>query len=381
MTISALIVAAGEGSRMGGGLPKQFRSIAGKPLVRHAASALLGHAGVGPVSIIVSPGRVADAEASLAGLDVTILPLGGDTRAQSVRNGLDRVATPHVLVHDAARPFCPSPVIDRLLAALQSGDRAVVPVVGIADTLAAAGAMLGERIDREAVVRVQTPQGFDTALLRSAYASWTSPDAPTDEASVVRAHGVAVRTVEGDIMLDKLTSPADWARAEALHGANLVARSATGFDVHCFGGPGPLVIGGIEIPHDRGLAGHSDADVALHAITDALLGAFSLGDIGQHFPPSDRQWKGASSDHFLAHAAALARDVGGIVDHVDCTIICEAPKIGPYRGLMRSRIATILGLKEAQVSIKATTTERLGFTGRGEGIAAQAIVSARAPAP
>jgi len=202
---------------------------------------------------------------------------------------------------------------------------------------------------------------------------------PTDETSVLRAAGLGVAAVEGDPALDKLTTPADFRRAEEWLAGRLVSRTGMGFDVHAFAGEGPIVLGGIAIPHSRGLAGHSDADVVLHAITDALLGAGTLGDIGQHFPPSDPQWKGAASDLFLTHAAQLVRNDGGIIDHVDCTVIGEAPRVGPYREAMRSRIAAILNLSEAQVSIKATTTEGLGFAGRREGIAAQAIASIRRP--
>jgi 2-C-methyl-D-erythritol 4-phosphate cytidylyltransferase/2-C-methyl-D-erythritol 2,4-cyclodiphosphate synthase len=223
---------------------------------------------------------------------------------------------------------------------------------------------------------VQTPQAFGLARLADAYDAW-SGEAPTDESTVVRAAGGRVATVEGDPSLEKLTTPGDWSRAEALLGSLLVARTGMGFDVHAFSGEGPLTMGGIVIPHDRGLAGHSDADVVLHSITDAILGAAALGDIGRHFPPSDDRWKGADSAIFLAHAASLVRDAGGIVDFVDCTVICEAPKVGPYREAMRSRVAEILGLPISCVSIKATTTERLGFTGRGEGIAAQAVATIR----
>jgi 2-C-methyl-D-erythritol 4-phosphate cytidylyltransferase/2-C-methyl-D-erythritol 2,4-cyclodiphosphate synthase len=223
---------------------------------------------------------------------------------------------------------------------------------------------------------VQTPQAFGAEALRAAYDRWTGA-APTDETSVARAAGLSVAAVEGDPLLDKLTTPADWERAEAMLAARLVSRTGLGFDVHGFAGDGPVMLGGIAVPHVRGLAGHSDADVVLHAITDALLGAAGLGDIGEHFPPSDPQWQGAASDRFLAHAAELIRSSGGIIDHVDCTIICEEPKVGPHRSAMRTRIAEILGLSPTDVSIKATTTEGLGFTGRREGIAAQAVASIR----
>jgi 2-C-methyl-D-erythritol 4-phosphate cytidylyltransferase/2-C-methyl-D-erythritol 2,4-cyclodiphosphate synthase len=280
-----------------------------------------------------------------------------------------------VLVHDAARPFCPPPVIDRLLGALGNHDGAA-PVLAVGDTLARVGELLGDPIDRSGAVRVQTPQAFGLDALRHAYDRWTG-EPPTDETSVARAAGLRVAAVEGDPLLDKLTTPADWDRAEAMLAARLVPRTGLGFDVHAFAGEGPVMLGGIAIPHARGLAGHSDADVVLHAITDALLGAAGLGDIGEHFPPSDPQWRGASSDRFLAYAAQLIRSAGGIIDHVDCTLICEEPKVGPHRPAMKARIAAILGLDEQDVSIKATTTDGLGFTGRREGIAAQAAASIR----
>jgi 2-C-methyl-D-erythritol 4-phosphate cytidylyltransferase/2-C-methyl-D-erythritol 2,4-cyclodiphosphate synthase len=225
-------------------------------------------------------------------------------------------------------------------------------------------------------VRVQTPQAFRLDDLKAAYERWSGPP-PTDETTVVRAAGMEVAAVEGDPALEKLTLPIDFERAEQWLAGCLSPRTGMGFDVHAFAGEGPIMLGGIEVPHSRGLAGHSDADVVLHAITDALLGAAGLGDIGQHFPPSDERWRGAASSIFLAHAVKLLRSRGAMVDHVDCTVIAEAPKVGPHREAMRSRIAEILGLSVDQVSIKATTTEGLGFTGRREGIAAQAIASIR----
>jgi 2-C-methyl-D-erythritol 4-phosphate cytidylyltransferase/2-C-methyl-D-erythritol 2,4-cyclodiphosphate synthase len=280
-----------------------------------------------------------------------------------------------VLVHDAARPFCPPAVIDRLLAPLEFFEGAA-PVLAVGDTLARASDRLEDAVDRRGMVRVQTPQAFRLGALRSAYDRW-SGETPTDETTVARAAGLSVAAVEGDAALEKITTRADFARAEEWLAARMVPRTGIGFDVHAFAGEGPVMMGGIAIPHSRGLAGHSDADVVLHAITDALLGAAGLGDIGEHFPPSDPQWKGASSDLFLAHAARLIRERGGILDHVDCTIICEEPKVGPHRLDMRRRVAAVLGLGEGQVSIKATTTEGLGFTGRGEGIAAQAVANIR----
>jgi 2-C-methyl-D-erythritol 4-phosphate cytidylyltransferase/2-C-methyl-D-erythritol 2,4-cyclodiphosphate synthase len=226
------------------------------------------------------------------------------------------------------------------------------------------------------MLRVQTPQAFHVEDLLFAMDEAGSSKA-TDESSVMLAAGLKVATVPGAESLTKLTTADDWERAEMLLQATMISRTGMGFDVHAFDGPGPLMLGGVEIAHERGLAGHSDADVVLHAITDAVLGAAAMGDIGQHFPPSDPQWKGAASDQFLVHAAQLVRSAGGLIDHVDCTVICEAPKVGPHRAAIQARVAQILGLPTGAVSIKATTTERLGFTGRGEGIAAQAIATVR----
>ena len=375
--VIALIVAAGSGSRMGGAIPKQYQAIAGKAVLAHAVDALAGHPAIDAVRVVIGEGQEELARTALGDRDVGQMVIGGTDRADSVRAGLQAIGGDIVLVHDAARPFCPHDVIDRLLAALET-EQGAVPVLPVADTLARANGMLGEAIDRNGAVRVQTPQAFRLQALRDAYRQWSGP-APTDEASVARAAGASIAAVEGHSMLEKLTSRADWARAEALLAAGLVSRTGMGFDVHAFAGEGPVRIGGIELPHDRGLAGHSDADVVLHSITDALLGAAGFGDIGQHFPPSDPKWKGADSSIFLAHAAALVRQADGIIDFVDCTVICEAPKIGPHRDAMRSRVAEILGIPPGAVSIKATTTERLGFTGRREGIAAQAVATIRMP--
>ena len=375
MTVTALIVAAGSGSRLGGEMPKQYRPIAGKAVLAHAVDALASHPRVTAVRVVVGAGQEELARSALAGRDVGDVIIGGAERSDSVRAGLDAIEDGVVLVHDAARPFCPHGVVDRLLDALGQGDGAV-PVLGIADTLARGAGQLDEMVERNSLMRVQTPQVFHVEDLRYAMAE-SGKRGATDESTLLVAAGLKVVTVEGDPMLDKLTTPADWDRAEALQAARLTVRVGMGFDVHAFSGDGPIMMGGIEVPHEKGLAGHSDADVVLHAITDALLGAAGEGDIGQHFPPSDPQWKGASSDRFLIHAAGLIREGGGIIDHVDCTVICEEPKVGPHRAAMRSNIAGLLGLPLSAVSIKATTTERLGFTGRREGIAAQAVASIR----
>jgi 2-C-methyl-D-erythritol 4-phosphate cytidylyltransferase/2-C-methyl-D-erythritol 2,4-cyclodiphosphate synthase len=308
--------------------------------------------------------------------------VGGPTRRESVRNGLEAIerdgGAAVVLIHDAARPFVPPPLIDRLLDGLQTSQGAV-PGLRVADTLARFEVALGEAVGRDGLYRVQTPQAFRFGTLLAAHCGWPADKAVTDDAQMVRDSGRTVVIVEGDPMLEKLTYPEDFARAEERLAARLVSRSGIGFDVHAFAAGQELWLGGIRIAHERGLKGHSDADVVLHALTDALLGAIGAGDIGDHFPPDDPQWRGAASSGFVEHARALVEQRGGRIDHVDVTIICEAPRIGPHRAAMRERIAGLLRLPAMSVSIKATTTERLGFTGREEGIAAQALATVRIP--
>jgi 2-C-methyl-D-erythritol 4-phosphate cytidylyltransferase / 2-C-methyl-D-erythritol 2,4-cyclodiphosphate synthase len=375
MTVTALIVAAGKGERLGSGIPKQYRLLGGKPVLRWAVEALIRHPAIHATRVVIGSGQEESAREALQGLDVGSFIRGGAERADSVRNGLAAIEGEAVLVHDAARPFCPLSVIDRLVAQLEFFEGAA-PVLPVGDTLARIGDQLEAPVERRGIVRVQTPQAFRLDALRHAYDGW-SGGVPTDETTVLRAAGMRVAAVEGDPTLEKLTTPADFQRAEQWLAGRLVTRTGLGFDVHSFAGEGPIVLGGIEVPHSRGLAGHSDADVVLHAITDALLGAAGLGDIGEHFPPSDPQWKGASSDRFLRYAIELLETRSTIIDHIDCTIIAEEPRVGPHRAAMRARIAEIVGLDPAQVSIKATTTEGLGFTGRREGIAAQAVASIR----
>ena len=360
---------------MGGDVPKQFRLLGGKPVLRWAVESLIRHPAVQSVRVVLGRGQQDKAAAALQGLEVGSFIEGGTERADSVRAGLHVIEGDAVLVHDAARPFCPGAVVDRLLASLEffAGSAPVLPV---GDTLARVGDKLFEAVDRTRLARVQTPQAFRLAALKSAYEQWEGPS-PTDETTVMRAAGLEVGAVEGDPALEKLTVAADFDRAEQWLAGRLRPTTGMGFDVHAFSGGGPVILGGVEIPHNRGLAGHSDADVVLHAITDALLGAAGLGDIGEHFPPSDPRWSGAPSSLFLARAAELVREKGGLIDHIDCTVIAEAPKLSPHRQAMRSRIAAIAGVSVEQVSVKATTTEGLGFTGRGEGIAAQAIASIR----
>jgi 2-C-methyl-D-erythritol 4-phosphate cytidylyltransferase/2-C-methyl-D-erythritol 2,4-cyclodiphosphate synthase len=375
VTVTALIVAAGKGQRAGGGIPKQYREIGGKPVLRWAAEAMFAHPAVRQIRVVIGEGQQESAAAALRGIDVGDFIEGGAERADSVQAGLNAISADAVLVHDAARPFCPPGVIDRLIAPLEFFEGAA-PVLPVGDTLARATDKLGEPVDRSGLVRVQTPQAFRLDALKRAYAAWKG-DAPTDESTVARAAGLNVAAVAGDAALEKLTTAEDFRRAEEWLAGRLTPRTGMGFDVHAFSGEGPIMLGGIAVPHGRGLAGHSDADVLLHSIVDALLGAAGLGDIGEHFPPSDAQWKGASSDLFLRHAVELLQSKGAIIDHVDCTIIAEEPKVGPYRQAMRAHIADIAGLRPDQVSIKATTTEGLGFAGRREGIAAQAVASIR----
>jgi 2-C-methyl-D-erythritol 4-phosphate cytidylyltransferase/2-C-methyl-D-erythritol 2,4-cyclodiphosphate synthase len=375
VTVTALIVAAGKGERVGGAMPKQFRLLGGKPVLRWAVESLIRHPSVRTVRVVVGKDQQDSAAAALEGLDVGDFIAGGTERTDSVRAGLDEISGDAVLVHDAARPFCPPEVIDRLLASLEFFEGAA-PVLVVGDTLSRLGETLGDPVDREGLVRVQTPQAFRLGALKAAYERW-SGSPPTDETTVLRSSGMRVAAVEGDPVLEKLTLPADFERAEQWLAGRLSPRTGMGFDVHAFSGEGPIMLGGIEIAHPRGLSGHSDADVVLHAITDALLGAAGLGDIGEHFPPNDPRWKGAQSSLFLAHAVDLLRGKGAMIDHIDCTVIAEAPRIGPHRAAMRARIAEIAGLSVDRVSVKATTTEGLGFTGRGEGIAAQAVASIR----
>ena len=365
----ALIVAAGSGSRAGGAIPKQYAKVAGRPLIAHAYAAFVGHPAVDEVVVVIA----ADAgDLAAAALGPVRTVTGGASRRTSVALGLAAIEADRVLIHDAARPFVPADAIDRVLSALDSHDGAM-PVLAVADTLVRDDVV----VSRDGLSRVQTPQGFRVEALRAAHRDWPAGEDATDDAQMVRRLGGSIALVQGDIMLDKVTHPEDFAAANAR--VAWETRSASGFDVHRLEAGEELWLGGVLIPHDKGLSGHSDADVVLHALTDALLGTIAAGDIGTHFPPSDPQWKGADSAQFLQHAAKLIADKGGRIDFVDLTLICEAPKIGPHRAAMQARIAALLGLGEDRVSIKATTTERLGFTGRGEGIAALAMATVSLP--
>ncbi|MHA3790795.1 bifunctional 2-C-methyl-D-erythritol 4-phosphate cytidylyltransferase/2-C-methyl-D-erythritol 2,4-cyclodiphosphate synthase [Sphingomonas sp. YL-JM2C] len=375
-SIAALIVAAGQGVRSGGGVPKQYRRIGGKAVLAHAVDALARHPAIGSVQVVIGADQEDLHAEAVGGRPLPPPVTGGATRRDSVIAGLAAIDADIVLIHDAARPFLPVAVIDRLIAALDGSDGAV-PALAVADTLAKGDALLGDAVPRDGLHRVQTPQAFRRADILAAHRAWDPAREATDDAQVARAHGLSVAIVEGDRSLEKLTFAADFEAAEERMA--MISRTAMGFDVHGFTAGDGIQLGGVRIAHDRALAGHSDADVALHALTDALLGTVAAGDIGSHFPPSDQRWKGADSAMFLAHARDLVAAAGGIVDFVDLTIICEAPKVGPHRAAIRDRIAALLGLTAGQVSVKATTTERLGFTGRREGIAAQAVATVRVP--
>ncbi|HEX2560093.1 bifunctional 2-C-methyl-D-erythritol 4-phosphate cytidylyltransferase/2-C-methyl-D-erythritol 2,4-cyclodiphosphate synthase [Phenylobacterium sp.] len=381
MSFTGLIVAAGSGLRAGPGGPKTLRSVAGRPVLRWSAEALLA-AGARELVVAVSDETREAAKMALSGLPRWRTVLGGATRALSVQAGLAAIDAPDtepVLIHDAARPFLETRHMEALLASLQAADGAV-PALPVADTLKRAkGGAVQATVSRDGLFRAQTPQAFRLGAIRRAYGAWSGPDEPTDDAAVVERAGGRIALTAGDPRLMKLTYPEDFAMAEQLAGAARIVRVGQGIDAHRFG-PGDRVwLCGVEIPHDQGLVGHSDADAGLHALTDALLGAVGDGDIGQHFPPSDPQWRGAASDRFLRHAADRITAGGGRILAVDVTLVCERPRIGPHRDEMRARIAQILELPLARVSVKATTTEGMGFTGRGEGLLAQAVATVETP--
>ena len=368
---AAVVVAAGQGLRAGQPLPKQFAMWRGKTVVRHSVETLAA-AGVSPIVVAIPEGAEDIARRALKGIAGVRLVTGGSTRQLSVKLGLEALAgdaPDNVLIHDAARPILPPTVIARLLDALAI-QHAAIPVLPVTDSLALdENGMMGSSADRNVLRRVQTPQGFHYGAILAAHRAWTGDALAGDDAQVAQAAGMAIALVEGDEALHKLTYADDF---------GLIAppvRIGSGYDVHRLVDGEALWLCGVRIEHSQGLAGHSDADVAIHALVDALLGAIGAGDIGEHFPPSDPQWRGAGSHLFLAHAASLVAAAGYAIGNIDLTIICEAPRIGPHRQVMRARLAELLGIDLGLVSVKATTTEKLGFAGRGEGIAAQAIAT------
>lgn len=375
MTIAAVIVAAGRGRRAGGAIPKQYQPLCGIPVLARSIQAFTRHSGVSTVVVVLHPDDAAlfdtNVRPHLVGDILTCN--GGAERAESVLCGLwalSGAACKTVLIHDGARPLVSADLIDRVID-LTSVTGAAAPALEISDTIwrGVEGNVSGT-LDRSGLYRAQTPQGFDYGLILQAHEGLTRQ--ATDDVEVARAAGIDVAIVKGDEANLKITQAIDFSRAEILIGGQMDIRTGNGFDVHAFEKGDHVILCGIPIPHNASLKGHSDADVAMHAITDALYGALARGDIGQWFPPSDPNWKGAGSDVFLTHAVTLAKDEGYKISNLDCTIICENPKIGPHANTMRENLARIVGIDVGRISVKATTSEKLGFTGRGEGIAAQA---------
>jgi 2-C-methyl-D-erythritol 4-phosphate cytidylyltransferase / 2-C-methyl-D-erythritol 2,4-cyclodiphosphate synthase len=386
-TVAAVVVAAGRGERAGGDVPKQYRPIAGEPMVRPTLRAFLIHPRIDFVQPVINPADAKLYLAATAGLERLLPPVaGGTTRQASVRAGLEALA-PHspdlVLIHDAARPFLTDGLIDRAITAGFAGG-AAVPGVAVADTvkLIDGAAHVAETLDRDRLRSVQTPQAFAFKSILDAHrrAAAAQRENFTDDAALAEWAGQSVSVFEGEPGNVKVTNSEDFARAEITRLAALSdVRTGNGFDVHAFADGDHIMLGGIRIPHARGVTGHSDADVALHALVDAILGALAEGDIGQHFPPGDPQWKGAASERFLSFACERVRARHGMIAHLDVTIVCESPRVSPHRDAMRARIAAIADVPVTRVAVKATTSEKLGFAGRGEGILAMATATVRLP--
>jgi 2-C-methyl-D-erythritol 4-phosphate cytidylyltransferase/2-C-methyl-D-erythritol 2,4-cyclodiphosphate synthase len=379
--IAILIVAAGKGERAGGAVPKQYARLLGRPMLRRSVEAFAAWPDA-IIQVMIGAGQEELYRDTMAGLALLPPAPGGLTRQESVRLGLEaleRDAPDYVLIHDAARPLVSRTLIDGVIAALDAGAEAAVPLLPVADTLRKFDNGEWITVPRAGLLRAQTPQGFRFADILQAHRDHADEDV-TDDMALAELAGLNIVATPGEETNMKVTTAVDFATAESLLSARLGdTRVASGFDVHRFTAGDHIWLCGIKVPHDHGLEGHSDADAGLHALTDALLGAIGAGDIGQHFPPTDERWRGATSSIFLEHAAGLVREKGGTIVHCDVTIICERPKVGPHRKAMRARIAEILHLEPSRVSVKATTTEGLGFTGRREGIAAQAVATVRLP--
>lgn len=382
MSVGALIVAAGRGERTGGGTPKQYRSLLGRPVLRWSIDAF-ARAGVGRIVVAIAPEHADVCRLALEGAAAVQIVNGGASRTDSVRAALasmDEVDV--VLVHDAARPGVTADVIHALVAAITNGAAGAAPALPIVDTLRrtdAHGNAL-EDVDRNGLLRVQTPQAFRLDALRAAYAALPHQAAFSDDMAIERAHGGNCVLIPGDARLMKITHAEDFAVMEKLLAGDLTTCVGAGIDAHRFGAGEHVTLCGVRIPHDKGLVGHSDADAGWHALVDAILGALGEGDIGAHFPPSDPRWRDADSQRFLEHAVELAEKTGARIIHVDVTLVCERPKVGPHREAMRARTAEVLGLPISRVSVKATTTERMGFLGREEGLAAYATATVLRPA-
>ena len=374
----ALIVAAGRGHRAGQGLPKQYAPLMGEPLLRHTLRCFLDHPAVDETVVVIHPDDQALYEEAIGDLALPAPVHGGSERQDSVRNGLEALAAQApdiVLIHDAARPHVSEDLIQDVIDQLQHSD-AALPALPLVDTLKQAdqGGQVTATVPRDGLWLAQTPQGFRFGAILSAHRS-AAGQALTDDAAVAEAAGLTVVLTSGDAANIKLTTKEDFEETPSMQQPQRLPRIGSGFDVHRFTAGDKVTLCGVDIAHSQSLLGHSDADVAMHALTDALLGAIAAGDIGQHFPPSDPQWRGAPSERFLRHAADLIRERGGEIANCDLTIICERPKLGPHRTAMQARLAAILEIPQDRVSVKATTSEKLGFTGRGEGIAAMATAT------
>lgn len=380
MKRAAVIVAAGRGDRAGGDIPKQYRNLLGRPVLLWSVDALR-RAGVSEIVVVIAAEHAELFGAAAEGLGVNAV-LGGATRTESVRAGLAAISEADlILVHDAARPGLFPTTVETLASAIEAGSHGAAPAIAVADSLRRVdGDRVVADVEREGLVRVQTPQAFRSDALRAAYAAIGDDESFTDDLAVLRAHGGVCVTVPGDPRLMKLTYPEDFALLERIMSGDRIVCVGNGVDAHRFGDGDHVTLCGVDIPHSKGLMGHSDADAGWHALVDAILGALGEGDIGAHFPPSDPQWKGADSERFLRHAVQLADAAGARILHVDVTLLCERPKIGPHRERMRQRTADVLGLPIERVSVKATTTERMGFLGREEGLAAQATATLDRPA-
>jgi 2-C-methyl-D-erythritol 4-phosphate cytidylyltransferase/2-C-methyl-D-erythritol 2,4-cyclodiphosphate synthase len=386
MDTVAIIVAGGRGVRARGGLPKQYRQLGGQPLLRRTIACFARHPSVDALRVVIHPDDAGLYAESAAGFDLLPPVHGGAQRQDSSRNGLESLSDlnpVNVLIHDAARPFADEGTIQRVIDTLSDETPAALAAIPVSDTLKRADEAdrVAGTVDRTRLWRAQTPQGFRYAAILAAHRSQAGRDL-TDDAAVAEAAGLPVKLVPGSPDNIKVTMPEDFSRAERFLAAQAAAgeyRTAAGFDVHPFEPGDHVMLCGVRVPHSHGLAGHSDSDVGLHALTDALLGCIGAGDIGSHFPPSDPQWRGVDSAVFLAHAAQLVANAGAVLRHVDVTLICEAPKVGPHREVMRARLAEILGISIDRVSVKATTTDGLGFLGRREGIAAQAAATVWLP--
>ncbi|MEQ1817067.1 MAG: bifunctional 2-C-methyl-D-erythritol 4-phosphate cytidylyltransferase/2-C-methyl-D-erythritol 2,4-cyclodiphosphate synthase [Terricaulis sp.] len=382
MRFAAIIVAGGRGERAGGEVPKQYKLLAGKPVIAWSV-ATLAAAGATEIVIACAPEHAKLCRDATAGTNKVTIVDGGATRTASVRAALASIGNAEaIFVHDAARPGLDEEMIRALVAELEAGASAVAPALAVPDTLrrADASGRIVEDVARDGLMRIQTPQAFRGALLHAAYAALSADASLTDDVAVVRGNGVEAKLIAGDAKLMKITYPEDFAMLERMLGDERIICVGNGVDAHRFGEGSFVTLCGVQIPHAKGLVGHSDADAGWHALVDAILGALGEGDIGAHFPPSDPQWKGADSERFLRHAAKLAENAGARIVHVDVTLLCERPKIGPHREAMRARTAEVLGLPTSRVSVKATTTERMGFLGREEGLAAQATATVERPA-